>query len=168
MLRSQVSPTLVALHPIVLLSVMDHYNRSTKGNPSKRVLGVLLGAWNDKRKLDITNCYAVPFDEDSEESSVWFVDHTYHEEMCSMFRKVTKTFTLLFKLSYFQILAILLHFSTTHFDHFLCLWSISFIPTRECSPKLTFCGWLHVAACWLFVDCLSICFPFWRPLLSEK
>jgi 26S proteasome regulatory subunit N8 len=36
------TPTNVIVHPLVLLSVVDHYNRSAK-NTKKRVVGVLLG-----------------------------------------------------------------------------------------------------------------------------
>jgi 26S proteasome regulatory subunit N8 len=46
---------------------------------------------NNNGKLDITNCYAIPFDEDPREPGVWFVDHNYHETMFSMIRKVSKT-----------------------------------------------------------------------------
>ena len=35
-------PTSVVLHPLVLLSVVDHYNRVTAGS-KRRVVGILLG-----------------------------------------------------------------------------------------------------------------------------
>lgn len=80
-------PTVVVVHPTVLLSVVDHFNRIAK-DTRKRVVGVLLGIYNDKGVLDVTNCYAVPFEEDLQEPSVWFFDHIYHETMCNMFRKI--------------------------------------------------------------------------------
>jgi len=49
----------------------------------------ILGEWN-KGQLDVTNCYAVPFEEDPKEPRVWFLDHIYHENMYGMFRKVHK------------------------------------------------------------------------------
>ena len=36
-------PNLVVVHPLVLLSVVDHYNRVVVGSRNKRVVGVLLG-----------------------------------------------------------------------------------------------------------------------------
>ncbi len=48
------------MHPIVLLSIVDHYNRVAK-DTNKRVVGILLGEYW-KGKLDVTNIYAVPFD----------------------------------------------------------------------------------------------------------
>jgi len=48
------------VHPIVLLSIVDHYNRVAK-DTNKRVVGILLGEYW-KGKLDVTNIYAVPFD----------------------------------------------------------------------------------------------------------
>merc|ERR1719247_1916300 len=76
----------VVVHPIVLLSVVDHYNRVAKGT-TKRVVGTLLGeVWDFK--LHITNCFAVPFEEDPRDPSVWFLDHNFHENMYAMFKKV--------------------------------------------------------------------------------
>jgi hypothetical protein len=59
-------PSLVVVHPTVLLSVVDHYNRIAK-DTQKRVVGVLLGEYGDKGVLDVTNCYAVPFEEELQE-----------------------------------------------------------------------------------------------------
>lgn len=78
---------LVVVHPTVLLSVVDHYNRIAQGT-KKRVIGVLLGEYGDKGVLEVTNCYAVPFEEDLQEPDVWFFDHIYHEEMFGMMRKI--------------------------------------------------------------------------------
>lgn len=47
---------LVVVHPLVLLSVVDHYNRVAK-DTKKRVVGVLLGE-TYKGRVDITNCFA--------------------------------------------------------------------------------------------------------------
>jgi len=51
------------------------------------VAGILLGE-SYKGKVDITNSYAVPFEEDSKDLSIWFLDHNYHEDMFAMFKKV--------------------------------------------------------------------------------
>eukprot|EP00419_Tripos_fusus_P045355 CAMPEP_0172840264 /NCGR_PEP_ID=MMETSP1075-20121228/29181_1 /TAXON_ID=2916 /ORGANISM="Ceratium fusus, Strain PA161109" /LENGTH=353 /DNA_ID=CAMNT_0013684065 /DNA_START=1 /DNA_END=1062 /DNA_ORIENTATION=- len=76
----------VVVHPIVLLSVVDHYNRVAKGT-TKRVVGTLLGEVSDFN-LHITNCFAVPFEEDPRDPQVWFLDHNFHESMYAMFKKV--------------------------------------------------------------------------------
>ncbi|VEL29717.1 unnamed protein product, partial [Protopolystoma xenopodis] len=52
------------VHPLVLLGVVDHYNRMGKAPVGqKRVVGVLLGALRGST-LDVSNCFAVPFEED--------------------------------------------------------------------------------------------------------
>ena len=74
------------VHPLVLLSVVDHYNREAKDS-KKRVVGALLGS-RKGNIVDITNSFAVPFEEDLKNPSVWFLDHNYLETMYRMFRKV--------------------------------------------------------------------------------
>ncbi|CAG5116510.1 unnamed protein product, partial [Candidula unifasciata] len=77
----------VVVHPLVLLSVVDHFNRMGKVGNVKRVVGVLLGS-NRQGVLDVSNSFAVPFDEDDKDQSVWFLDHDYLEHMYGMFKKV--------------------------------------------------------------------------------
>jgi len=77
----------VVVHPLVLLSVVDHFNRMGKVGNVKRVVGILLGS-NRQGILDISNSFAVPFDEDGKDRSVWFLDHDYLESMYGMFKKV--------------------------------------------------------------------------------
>ncbi|KAJ9083431.1 proteasome regulatory particle subunit [Entomophthora muscae] len=79
-------PGNVVVHPLVLLSVVDHYNRVAR-NTRKRVVGVLLGQ-NNGRNVNVANSFAVPFEEDEKDPSVWFLDHNYVESMEAMFRKV--------------------------------------------------------------------------------
>ena len=110
----------VSVHPLVLLSVVDHYNRVAK-ETKKRVVGVLLGSVA-KDEVDVTNSFAgalthraasgltqsqavrftsvpiprsnryarcaVPFEEDAKDPTIWFMDHSYMENMSNMFRKV--------------------------------------------------------------------------------
>merc|ERR1712226_582861 len=83
----------VVVHPLVLLSVVDHYNRMRKVGHSKRVVGVLLGSWGkgeggQGRVLDVSNSFAVPFDEDEKDDEIWFLDHEYLDNMYFMFKKV--------------------------------------------------------------------------------
>jgi 26S proteasome regulatory subunit N8 len=49
-------PSLVIVHPLVLLSTVDHYYRVAK-DTKKRVVGVLLGTVS-KGQVDVTNSYA--------------------------------------------------------------------------------------------------------------
>ena len=77
----------VVVHPLVLLSVVDHFNRMGKVGNVKRVVGVLLGA-NKQGVLDVSNSFALPFDEDDKDRSVWFLDHDYLENMYAMLKKV--------------------------------------------------------------------------------
>ena len=49
-------PGKAVVHPLVLLSVVDHYSRVAK-DTDKRVVGVLLGTTH-KGVVDITNSYA--------------------------------------------------------------------------------------------------------------
>lgn len=77
----------VVVHPLVLLSVVDHFNRMGKVGNMSRVVGILLGSVR-KGVLDVANSFAVPFDEDPKDSSVWFLDHDYFENMAAMFKKV--------------------------------------------------------------------------------
>lgn len=76
----------VTIHPLVLLSATDHYNRIAKGT-RKRVVGVLLGTVN-KGKVDATNSFAVPFEEDNKNSNVFYLDHIFVENMLRMFKKI--------------------------------------------------------------------------------
>lgn len=79
-------PSHVVVHPLVLLSVTDHYTRVAK-DTKKRVVGVLLGEVS-KGVVEVTNSYAVPFEEDERDASIWFLDFGFHENMFAMFKKV--------------------------------------------------------------------------------
>lgn len=47
----------VVVHPLVLLSVVDHFNRMKQVGNTKRVVGILLGSLRNKI-LDISNSFA--------------------------------------------------------------------------------------------------------------
>jgi len=81
--------TEVVVHPLVLLSVVDHFNRTQgdKRSKNKRAVGVLLGSWKGDQ-LDAANSFAVPFEEDEKNPDVYFLDHDYLDAMFNMFRKV--------------------------------------------------------------------------------
>lgn len=81
-------PDRVAVHPIILLSVVDHYYRLAKDS-NRRVIGALMGEYIDG-KIDVTNCYALPFEEDPKDKKVWYVDHVYNEIMNRNFQKINR------------------------------------------------------------------------------
>lgn len=80
------SSTQVAVHPLVLLSVADSYNRSAAGT-KRRVVGVLLGQ-NNGKSVNVANSFAVPFEEDEKDPNVWFLDHNFVESMYDMYKKI--------------------------------------------------------------------------------
>lgn len=82
------STKFVAVHPTVTLSIVDHYCRVAK-DTKKRVVGVLLGEQIDGR-THATNSFAVPFEEDLRDPTLWYLDHNYLECMASMFSKINK------------------------------------------------------------------------------
>lgn len=69
----------IVVHPLVLLSAVDHYKR--KG--TKRVVGILLGS--DEGEIHITESFACIFEEDGDE---WFIDTSYIQSMFDLFYKV--------------------------------------------------------------------------------
>lgn len=52
----QLSSTSVVVHPLVLLSVVDHQARAARGT-KRRVVGILLGQ-NDGKKINVANSFA--------------------------------------------------------------------------------------------------------------
>ncbi|CAK9441631.1 uncharacterized protein LODBEIA_P54990 [Lodderomyces beijingensis] len=76
----------VTVSPLVLLSVVDHYNRVSKDS-KKRVVGVILGD-NSTNTIKVTNSYAIPFEEDEKNPGVWFLDHNFIDSMGEMFKKI--------------------------------------------------------------------------------
>ncbi|KAK6459877.1 maintenance of mitochondrial structure and function-domain-containing protein [Scheffersomyces coipomensis] len=76
----------VTVSPLVLLSVVDHFNRVAKDS-KKRVVGVILGD-NSSDIIKVTNSYAIPFEEDEKNSNVWFLDHNFIDSMGEMFKKI--------------------------------------------------------------------------------
>ena len=77
----------VAVHPIVLLSIADHHY-CVANNQNKRVIGILLGDVY-KGQVNVLQCFAIPFEEDPNDPSVWFVDTNFIDDMYELHRKVT-------------------------------------------------------------------------------
>lgn len=78
--------TKVVIHPLVLLSIADqrqHYPGS-----HSRVSGALLG-YVEKDAVHVTSSFALPFDEDSSRSGVWYLDTDFFKQMYRMQRRVS-------------------------------------------------------------------------------
>ena len=49
------------VHPLVLLSIVDHFNRVNVKTRNRRVIGALLGSVSGNQ-IEILNSYAIPFE----------------------------------------------------------------------------------------------------------
>jgi len=82
------------VQPTVLLSCADHHDRIKEQRVavSKRVIGGLLGKVDEESKsLCITNCFAVPYDEDTKENgSGLFVENDYINTIYAMLLKINR------------------------------------------------------------------------------
>lgn len=58
---SKVNVTQANVHPLVLLSIVDHFNRVNLKQRNKRVVGALLGNVIDN-VVEVVNSYAIPFE----------------------------------------------------------------------------------------------------------
>ena len=76
----------VTVAPLVLLSVLDHYER-THTPKGKRCLGAILGDATTST-IRVTNSFALPFEEDDKDPDVWFLDQNYIENMNEMCKKI--------------------------------------------------------------------------------
>jgi 26S proteasome regulatory subunit N8 len=79
--------TRVAVHPIVLLSIADHHNRVAPTTNAQRVIGILLGD-EFEGCVNVLQSFAVPFDEETSDSPVLFIDSSFIYEMYELVRKV--------------------------------------------------------------------------------
>lgn len=84
--NKNLKPIGVKMHPIALLSIVDHHERAVGNKKNKRALGALLGE-NINGIYEITNAYALPFTEKPGQG-IYVLDHNYHEKMFSMFKKI--------------------------------------------------------------------------------
>ena len=56
--KPQQVPNRVVVHPIVLLSVVDHFNRLSRIGNQRRVVGILLGSWRKGSIVDVATSFA--------------------------------------------------------------------------------------------------------------
>jgi len=76
------------VHPVVLFSVIDAYER--RNEDAKRVIGTLLGSV-EKGVVEVTNCFAVPHNESDDEVAV---DIEYARNMFELHKKVNSSETI--------------------------------------------------------------------------
>lgn len=58
---SKTTITQANVHPLVLLSIVDHFNRVNLKQRNKRVVGALMGTVVDD-VVDVVNSFAIPFE----------------------------------------------------------------------------------------------------------
>ncbi|ROL45475.1 Eukaryotic translation initiation factor 3 subunit F [Anabarilius grahami] len=73
----------VKIHPVVLASIADSYERRNEG--ASRVIGTLLGT-ADKHSVEVTNCFSVPHNESEDEVAV---DMEFAKNMYELHKKVS-------------------------------------------------------------------------------
>lgn len=88
----------VSIAPLVLLSVVDHYERVIRvasattavanANGRSRVIGAILGDNSNPGAIRVSNSFAVPYEEDPTNPDIWFLDHNYIDTMMEMFKKI--------------------------------------------------------------------------------
>uniref|UniRef100_A0A8C4EMY2 Eukaryotic translation initiation factor 3 subunit F n=2 Tax=Dicentrarchus labrax TaxID=13489 RepID=A0A8C4EMY2_DICLA len=75
----------VKIHPVVLASICDSYERRNEG--ASRVIGTLLGTV-DKHSIEVTNCFSVPHNESEDEVAV---DMEFAKNMYELHKRVSPT-----------------------------------------------------------------------------
>jgi len=76
----------VTVHPVVIVSILDHFIRRNEGH---RVIGTLLGTNNDGA-IEIRNCFPVPHTEGTEVG----VDMDFHNNMLELHHRVSPKETI--------------------------------------------------------------------------
>ncbi|MCI4393462.1 hypothetical protein PGIGA_G00157580 [Pangasianodon gigas] len=83
LLKMAVHGPVVKIHPVVLASIADSYERRNEG--ASRVIGTLLGTI-DKHSVEVTNCFSVPHNESEDEVAV---DMEFAKNMYELHKKVS-------------------------------------------------------------------------------
>lgn len=76
-----------AVHPLTILSIIDHHRRLNI-SASGRVVGAVLGTVHG-HTVSLTSSFAVPFDQDPKDPRASFLDHNYMEAMVDLSKKVS-------------------------------------------------------------------------------
>ncbi|KHN70763.1 Eukaryotic translation initiation factor 3 subunit F [Toxocara canis] len=85
--RYMASTLTVKVHPVVYLTIVDAYERrSNKPGANDKALGTLLGFY-EKNAIQVTNCYAIPFSEQKEDTPE--LDDGFNQSMLQMMKRAT-------------------------------------------------------------------------------
>uniref|UniRef100_A0A0R3RQC4 MPN domain-containing protein n=1 Tax=Elaeophora elaphi TaxID=1147741 RepID=A0A0R3RQC4_9BILA len=77
----------VKVHPVVYLTIVDAYERrSNKPGANDKALGTLMGFY-EKNAIQVTNCYAIPFREQKEDTPE--LDDGFNQTMLMMMKRAT-------------------------------------------------------------------------------
>ncbi|VDD92677.1 unnamed protein product [Enterobius vermicularis] len=77
----------VKVHPVVYLTIADAFERrSNKPGANDKALGTLLGFY-EKNAIQVTNCYAIPFSEQKEDTPE--LDDGFNQSMLQMMKRST-------------------------------------------------------------------------------
>lgn len=77
----------VKVHPVVYLTIVDAYERrSNKPGANDKALGTLMGFY-EKNAIQVTNCYAIPFSEQKEDTPE--LDDGFNQTMLMMMKRAT-------------------------------------------------------------------------------
>ncbi|CAG9540802.1 unnamed protein product [Cercopithifilaria johnstoni] len=77
----------VKVHPVVYLTIVDAFERrSNKPGANDKALGTLMGFY-EKNAIQVTNCYAIPFREQKEDTPE--LDDGFNQTMLMMMKRAT-------------------------------------------------------------------------------
>ncbi|VDK27958.1 unnamed protein product [Anisakis simplex] len=77
----------VKVHPVVYLTIVDAFERrSNKPGANDKALGTLLGFY-EKNAIQVTNCYAIPFSEQKEDTPE--LDDGFNQSMLQIMKRAT-------------------------------------------------------------------------------
>ncbi len=90
------SNTIANIAPLVVMSIVGHHKRVALRFKSQRVVGVLLGinTVGSGNETHVTISFAIPFDEDPRDPSIWFSDPIYQAKLAYMMRKINGNETI--------------------------------------------------------------------------
>uniref|UniRef100_A0A0N4TI36 MPN domain-containing protein n=1 Tax=Brugia pahangi TaxID=6280 RepID=A0A0N4TI36_BRUPA len=86
-IKQMASTLTVKVHPVVYLTIVDAFERrSNKPGANDKALGTLMGFY-EKNAIQVTNCYAIPFREQKEDTPE--LDDGFNQTMLMMMKRAT-------------------------------------------------------------------------------
>ena len=81
----------VIIHPASILASLEYLFETQYFTNQERTIGCLLG-YKKKKILSCNSSFRVPFEENT---SIWFVDHSFIDQMLEMYKKINKRESLI-------------------------------------------------------------------------